>query len=70
MDQFDRAQELDARYRQQAMTIWQQGLDAQQSPSNRYCEECEEEIPEERRLAVPGCRRCRNCQQLWEQRNR
>lgn len=27
-----------------------------------YCEECENEIPEARRLAVPGVRLCVNCQ--------
>lgn len=28
----------------------------------RECEECEEEIPEARRRAVPGVRRCVTCQ--------
>jgi len=28
-----------------------------------HCEECEEAIPEARRLAVPGVRRCVRCQE-------
>jgi phage/conjugal plasmid C-4 type zinc finger TraR family protein len=31
-----------------------------------HCEECEEAISEARRKAVPGCRRCRDCQQALE----
>ena len=27
-----------------------------------HCEDCDEEIPEARRLAVPGVRRCVRCQ--------
>lgn len=30
--------------------------------SLRYCEECEEEIPQARRDAVPGVRLCVSCQ--------
>ena len=30
--------------------------------SARYCVECEEEIPEARRLAVPGVKTCVHCQ--------
>ena len=31
-------------------------------PSLRYCEECGEEIPQARREALPGVRRCLGCQ--------
>ena len=31
--------------------------------SLKYCEDCEEEIPEARRRAVPGVRRCVRCQE-------
>jgi phage/conjugal plasmid C-4 type zinc finger TraR family protein len=34
-----------------------------QGESLRNCEDCEEEIPEARRLAVPGVRRCVRCQE-------
>jgi phage/conjugal plasmid C-4 type zinc finger TraR family protein len=33
-----------------------------QGESLRNCEDCGEKIPEARRLAVPGVRRCRDCQ--------
>ncbi|MCT4610209.1 MAG: DksA/TraR family C4-type zinc finger protein [Pelagimonas sp.] len=39
---------------------------AQQQPvgeSLKYCAECEEEIPEARRLARPGVKLCLECQQ-------
>jgi phage/conjugal plasmid C-4 type zinc finger TraR family protein len=38
-------------------------------PSPR-CISCGEEIPEARRQAMPGCRRCIDCQTLYERRNR
>lgn len=34
-----------------------------QGPGLEYCEECEAEIPEARRKAVPGVRLCVSCQQ-------
>ena len=34
-----------------------------QGESLRYCAECEEEIPEKRRLALPGVKLCIACQQ-------
>jgi phage/conjugal plasmid C-4 type zinc finger TraR family protein len=34
--------------------------------SNLLCIDCGEEIPEARRRAVPGCRRCVDCQSLHE----
>jgi phage/conjugal plasmid C-4 type zinc finger TraR family protein len=33
-----------------------------------HCEECEEEIPEARREAIPGVRLCINCQSALEKR--
>lgn len=35
-------------------------------PGLAICEDCDEEIPEERRRAVPGCRRCLECQAEFE----
>lgn len=35
-------------------------------PALAFCEECEEPIPEARRLAVPGCRLCVACQAATE----
>lgn len=34
--------------------------------SNTHCEDCGEPIPEGRRLAVPGVRRCVACQSAQE----
>ena len=39
-------------------------------PSLSHCEECGEEIPEARQLAVRGCRMCIDCQILSERINR
>ena len=41
-------------------------MKAQQQPvgeSLTHCAECEEEIPEKRRLAIPGVKLCIDCQQ-------
>jgi len=65
-DQFDRAQDLDAYYQQQALDIWRQENTRNSTLSNTHCEDCGYEIPAGRRLAAPGCTRCRDCQQLWE----
>jgi len=37
-------------------------------PSLEECEECGEEIPEARRLAVPGCKMCIYCKEKSERR--
>ena len=34
--------------------------------SAEYCEECGEEIPLARRVAVPGCQTCAECQGIIE----
>ncbi|HHG8589662.1 TPA: TraR/DksA C4-type zinc finger protein [Citrobacter koseri] len=36
--------------------------------SAERCEECDEPIPELRRMKVPGCQRCASCQQDKELR--
>ncbi len=38
----------------------------QERKSRTYCIDCEEEIPEARRKAVPGVQRCIECQQEKE----
>lgn len=37
-------------------------------PSLEECEECGEEIPEARRIAVPGCKMCIYCKEKSERR--
>lgn len=39
-------------------------------PSLEECEDCGEEIPEERRNFVKGCTRCIYCQGLYERRQK
>ena len=68
-DQFDIAQELDAYYRQQALTVWEQRRGKGEAPAT-LCRDCGEEIPQGRRLAVPWCTRCLDCQQEWEKETR
>lgn len=34
--------------------------------SAEHCEECGEDIPQGRRIAVPGCQTCAECQSLIE----
>lgn len=47
----------------------QQALAKQRAtPSLEECEDCGEEIPEQRRVASPGCTRCIYCQGLYERR--
>lgn len=42
-------------------------LDSQRSKESLHeCEECGDEIPEARRIAVKGCTRCVYCQELYE----
>lgn len=38
------------------------------SPSLTHCEECGDEIPEARRMAIKGCRLCVYCKQAAERK--
>ncbi|MFB0542997.1 TraR/DksA family transcriptional regulator [Citrobacter portucalensis] len=38
--------------------------------SAMHCEDCGEDIPELRRVKVPGCQRCASCQQDSELRQK
>ncbi|MDR3631729.1 MAG: TraR/DksA C4-type zinc finger protein [Desulfocapsaceae bacterium] len=67
-DQFDRAQELDARYRRQALDAHRSRRP--QGESRTHCLDCGEAIPEARRLAVPGCRYCIDCAEEHERKER
>lgn len=68
-DQFDRAQDLDAYYRQQALESQRKKMPAGSASAVR-CLECGGEIPEARRKALPGCIRCRDCEELFEASHR
>ena len=65
MDQFDRAQEMDAYYRDQALELHMKRM-AAVGETLSHCLECGNEIPEARRIVLPGCTHCRDCQQQLE----
>ena len=62
--QFEQAQRLQDERLQQAIASRVQ----YQGESAEDCDECGTDIPEARRLAVPGCRFCVECQGLLEVR--
>lgn len=73
MDNFDRAQELEQRYRRGAIAHAQAKAREQESRAGSSllrCAECGAPIPEQRRKAVPGCRLCVACQQEHDNRTR
>ena len=41
-----------------------------QQPSLEECEVCGEDIPEARRVAVPGCKTCIPCQEIIDKRKK
>ncbi len=45
-----------------------QGTRRPTGPSLTHCAECEDPIPEPRRLAIPGVKLCVDCQQERDQR--
>jgi phage/conjugal plasmid C-4 type zinc finger TraR family protein len=49
-----------------AATIAAQRLSGE---GRRECEDCDQPIPEARRVAQPSARRCVACQQRWEASN-
>ncbi len=70
MDVFDRASETEALFREQALAA--QALRMPRGNSATHCREpdCGVEIPEERRLALPGVQICVDCQQRKERSGR
>lgn len=38
----------------------------QNAVSAEHCSECEEDIPEARRVAMPSCKTCASCQEVLE----
>ena len=65
---FDRAQALEQRQREQAITA-QLTRARPTGPSRSHCLDCEEAIPEKRQ-ALGGITRCTPCQSLIEQGTR
>lgn len=65
-DDIDLAQERAAEYTADALREHWRRQSMGQGLS--HCEDCDELIPEARRKAMPGCRRCIDCQTLHEKR--
>lgn len=67
-DIFDRAQELELRQREEALTAFAERNKQISCDSETHCIDCDEPIPEGRRLASAsvGCVRCRECQEAYE----
>ena len=63
-DMFDRAQELEEAQRERA--IQAQAMRMGAGASLMQCQDCGEDIPQARRRAVAGCRRCIGCQSAME----
>lgn len=63
-DIIDRASEREAEFLAEALARHQRQPENRGSLKN--CTDCGEPIPEARRLAVSGCLRCIDCQELHE----
>ena len=65
MDELDQAQAYSDDF--QAYALKQHRIGQELSNyTGSHCLDCEEEIPEKRRQAKPGCRRCIDCQADFE----
>jgi len=63
-DDLDRAQAINEALQADALRDWRRRQN--HGPTRTECDECGEPIPEKRRLAVPGCRLCIDCQRALE----
>ncbi len=63
----DQASALEEIMREQAIQAHRINRDA---VSATHCSDCGEDIPELRRVKVPGCQRCASCQQDSELRRK
>lgn len=63
-DEIDRAQEINEQLLGDALAQQQRRMPRGESLAE--CVDCGEPIPEARRKAMPGCRRCIDCQTLHE----
>lgn len=61
MDEVDQAQELDARYLQQALGQHKEWMQLMGGESLSHCLSCGNEIPEARRKVLPGVILCVDC---------
>ncbi|WP_149330406.1 TraR/DksA family transcriptional regulator [Citrobacter braakii] len=61
----DRASEREEQFREQAIAAHRINRNA---VSATHCVDCDDAIPDLRRVNVPGCQRCASCQQDEELR--
>lgn len=66
-DIIDSASEVEELQRNAALAAHRMNRDA---VSAIRCSDCDEELPEARRIAYPGCTMCVDCQADAERRNR
>lgn len=66
MDEADYAQIEQERELRRLLATYTYAVPAGESAS--HCLDCEGEIPEARRQAMPGCIRCVSCQNMYERR--
>jgi phage/conjugal plasmid C-4 type zinc finger TraR family protein len=64
LDEADWAQVFSDRYLEGAMNAYRANIPS--GESLEYCEDCGRPIPDARREAVPGVRKCIHCQQNSE----
>jgi len=70
-DVFDSASELEEQDRARALAehVKRSGLTGKTlADSAEFCDDCGDDIPLQRRMAVPGCKRCVSCQARKERR--
>lgn len=63
----DQASELEEMLRENAIAAHRINRNA---VSAKHCESCGDDIPEPRRVAMPGCKTCSDCQRLIEMKNK
>ena len=66
MGQIEDAQKMDARFTVLALDAHVRKTRTDEGINQTICIECEEDIPEDRRAKVPGCVRCIECQEEYE----
>jgi phage/conjugal plasmid C-4 type zinc finger TraR family protein len=65
-DDADRAQAINDQFQQDMI---RRAVSASRAPADQgtdYCIDCEEDIPLSRQIAMPGAKRCVDCQQMHE----
>ncbi len=66
-DDIDRAQDANEQFQADAMAAHQRQVNqTRQDEAADDCADCGEPIPEARKAAMPGCRRCVECQTMHE----